>query len=64
MSASLVGSEMCIRDSVKLCRSLQRPRGCGGASLCLRARRRRSSHASPRRLLRLRGRGLSMPRGV
>eukprot|EP00969_Alexandrium_andersonii_P338899 14978487-Alexandrium_andersonii.AAC.1 len=48
----------------RLCRSCRRSRGCGGASLCLRARRRRSLHTPPRRLPRLRGRGLSMRRGV
>eukprot|EP00969_Alexandrium_andersonii_P246703 10902297-Alexandrium_andersonii.AAC.1 len=45
----------------RLCRSSQRSRGCGGASLRLRAWRRRSSPALPRRLPRLRGRGLRVP---
>eukprot|EP00969_Alexandrium_andersonii_P007289 317884-Alexandrium_andersonii.AAC.1 len=49
---------------VRLCRSLRRSRGCGGASLRPRAWHRRPFHMSPRRLPRLRGRGLSTPRGV
>eukprot|EP00969_Alexandrium_andersonii_P246665 10900690-Alexandrium_andersonii.AAC.1 len=47
----------------RLCRSSQRFRGCGGASLLLRAWHRRSSPTLPRRPLRPRGRGPRRLRG-